>query len=621
MVKIKKSDEQELIAARKELAYQKDEREKRAEELTVANKELVFQNNEKEKRAEELTVANKELVFQNKEKEKRAAELVVANEELAFQNKEKEKRAAELVIADIELAFQIKQKEKREIANKELEALSYSAKLASQYSRSLIEASLDPLVTINTEGKITDTNEATVNITGIERGKLIGSDFFDYFTEVQKAREVYQDVFAKGSVADSPLTLRHRDGKLTDVLFNGSVYKDDKGNVLGVVIVARDVTEQKVLQRERAQTLSYAEGILGTMREPLLILNKHLRVKSANEAFYRMFSTAVKDTEGCLVYELKNRRWDTPQLREALEKILPQKSAFNDLEITFDFPVIGSNVMLLNGRRLIQSEKGEELILLAMQDITEQRVLQQRNDSFMSMASHELKTPVTTIKTLVQILQMQYVKSKDTTLVEYLATIGKQIEQLTKLVTDLLDVSKIKADKFKLEKKTFDFDALATEIVQSCQLLSPQHTITIQGKTKAHIRGDRDSISRVFINLITNAIKYSPDSNTIIVSLSQDEKDVCVGIKDFGVGIAGDLQEKIFERFFQVGNDRGQSFAGLGIGLYISAAIVAQHRGRIWVESSKDKSVRAGDARSPQGSTFLFQLPKQKPRRNVHENS
>ena len=98
---------------------------------------------------------------------------------------------------------------------------SVAQKQSSEYARSLIEASLDPLVTISTEGKITDMNEATVNITGIEREKLIGSDFFDYFTEPQKAREVYQEVFAKGSVADSPLTLRHKNGKLTDVLFNG----------------------------------------------------------------------------------------------------------------------------------------------------------------------------------------------------------------------------------------------------------------------------------------------------------------------------------------------------------------------------------------------------------------
>src|SRR5688572_17687922 len=90
----------------------------------------------------------------------------------------------------------------------------------SQYARSLIEASLDPLVTISATGKIVDVNEATVNVTGVSRESLMGTDFFDYFTEPQKAREVYQEVFAKGSIADSPLTLRHKHGKLTDVLFN-----------------------------------------------------------------------------------------------------------------------------------------------------------------------------------------------------------------------------------------------------------------------------------------------------------------------------------------------------------------------------------------------------------------
>jgi PAS domain S-box-containing protein len=249
----------ELVIANKELVYLNEEKEKRAAELGVANKELAFQNNEKEKRAAELAIANEELIFQNEEKEKRAAELGVANKELVFQNKEKEKRADELVKADLELDFQNKEKIKREIAKRKLEAFSYTVKLASQYSLSLIEASLDPLVTISTEGKITDMNEATVNITGLPREKLKGTDFFDYFTERQKAREVYQQVFAEGSVVASPLTLRHIGGKLTDVMFNGSVYKDDKDNVIGVVIVARDVTEQKRIATELLEAKNAAE--------------------------------------------------------------------------------------------------------------------------------------------------------------------------------------------------------------------------------------------------------------------------------------------------------------------------------------------------------------------------
>jgi PAS domain S-box-containing protein len=236
----------ELGIANKELVFQGKEKGKRAAELDIANIELAFQDLEKGKRAAELIIANKELVFQKKEKGKRAAELNIANIELAFQDLEKGKRATELIIANKELIFQNKEKEKRKIENKELEAFSNSVKLASQYSLSLIEASLDPLVTISIEGKITDMNEATVNITGITREKLTGTDFLDYFTEPQKAREVYQEVFSNGSVTDSPLTLRHKNGKLTDVLFNGSVYKDDRGNVIGIVIVARDVTEKKI---------------------------------------------------------------------------------------------------------------------------------------------------------------------------------------------------------------------------------------------------------------------------------------------------------------------------------------------------------------------------------------
>lgn len=154
----------------------------------------------------------------------------------------------------------------------------------SQYARSLIEASLDPLVTISIKGKITDMNEALANITGLSREKLTGTDFFDYFTEPQKAREVYLEVFAKGSVADSPLTLRHKKGKLTNVLFNGSVYKNNSGKVKGVVIVARDVTEQTRIATELTEAKVFAELAAGIAQES----------KSKAEIAQRIAEDAVK---------------------------------------------------------------------------------------------------------------------------------------------------------------------------------------------------------------------------------------------------------------------------------------------------------------------------------------
>jgi PAS domain S-box-containing protein len=152
----------------------------------------------------------------------------------------------------------------------------------SQYARSLIEASLDPLVTISTKGKITDMNEALANITGMTRKELTGSDFIDYFTEPQKAQDVYQEVFAKGSVADSPLTLHDRNGKQTNVLFNGSVYKDYKGKILGAVVVARDIAEQKwaIELRIANKELAFQNEEKEKRAAELIIANKKLAIQN-----------------------------------------------------------------------------------------------------------------------------------------------------------------------------------------------------------------------------------------------------------------------------------------------------------------------------------------------------
>jgi len=163
-------------------------------------------------------------------------------------------------------------------------------KQAAQYARSLIEASLDPLVTISPEGKITDVNEATVKVTGVPRDRLIGTDFSDYFTEPEKAREGYQQVFQQGFVTDYPLTIRHRDGKLVEVLYNASVYKDVRGNVLGVFAAARDVTESNRVTREYAETRNFLDNILESSTK-YSIIGKDLnhRILSWNEGARRNY--------------------------------------------------------------------------------------------------------------------------------------------------------------------------------------------------------------------------------------------------------------------------------------------------------------------------------------------
>ena len=172
-------------------------------------------------------------------------------------------------------------------------------KQASQYARSLIEASLDPLVTISADGKITDVNEATVEVTGVGREALIGTDFSDYFTEPEKARAGYREVFEKGFITDYPLTIRHRDGKLTEVLYNASVYRDVAGNVLGVFAAARDVTESRRVMREFAETKNFLDNILQSSTKYSIIgkdLNR--RILSWNEGAQRNYGYAAEDIIG-----------------------------------------------------------------------------------------------------------------------------------------------------------------------------------------------------------------------------------------------------------------------------------------------------------------------------------
>ncbi len=162
---------------------------------------------------------------------------------------------------------------------------------ASQYARSLIESSLDPLVTISADGKITDVNEATIKVTGIARGQLIGTDFSNYFTEPEKARDGYQQVFARGFVTDYPLTIRHRDGRLVDVLYNASVYKDTRGNVLGVFAAARDVTAQK-------QASQYARSLIEASLDPLVTISADGKITDVNEATIKVTGIAREQLIG-----------------------------------------------------------------------------------------------------------------------------------------------------------------------------------------------------------------------------------------------------------------------------------------------------------------------------------
>jgi signal transduction histidine kinase len=226
------------------------------------------------------------------------------------------------------------------------------------------------------------------------------------------------------------------------------------------------------------------------------------------------------------------------------------------------------------------------------------RELERRKDDFISMASHELKTPVTSIKVFNQILEKSARERSDPNSLKYLVKMREQIDRLTRIIGELLDVSRIQAGKLELNLEPVSLDLLCADICETLQASIPTHKIVYKGVHIGTVMLDKDRIGQVLINLINNATKYSPEGTEVIVNLTEDEDDATVCVTDFGMGIDPEYHSRIFERFYRVYDKDEKTFPGLGMGLYISSEIVKKHGGKIWVESSP------GD-----GSTFYFKVP------------
>ncbi len=375
-------------------------------------------------------------------------------------------------------------------------------------------------------------------------------------------------------------------------------YRTIDNRIDGAIITLIDINEIKLAQMSQEQSLMFVQGILRTMREPVVVLDKKFRVRSANAAFYATFKFSPEKIERTSFYDLGSKEWDKPQVHKILGKVLASKNSLN-FEFECNFPRISGVTMCVNARRLIDKKNpNEDSVLLVMEDITARKFMQEKNDTFMSMASHELRTPATTIKLLAEILQRHFMKSKDKMLVEYLGKIVTEVDHLAQISADLLDVSGIRAGKFVLHEEDFVLCTLVREIIENCQMLTKTHKILFRGERKTIVRGDRERIGRVFINLISNAIKYSPDADKIIVQLTHTKNSVTISVRDFGIGIAKKDQGKIFDHSFQIAQEKAQHSSGLGLGLYISGTIIQGHGGRIVVDSCEGE-----------GSTFSFTLP------------
>jgi signal transduction histidine kinase len=366
---------------------------------------------------------------------------------------------------------------------------------------------------------------------------------------------------------------------------------------------------------------NFAQNIVDTVREPLLILHADLCVHSANRAFYQVFRVSREETENCLIYELGNRQWDIPALRTLLEDIIPEHSVFNDFELEHTFPAIGRRVMLLNARKLRAGDH-TELLVLAIEDVTERRrahdievrfthrlqesyrrlqELEKMRDDLTNMMVHDLRTPLTSVIAGMQTLALIGDFNEIQQEMAHIAISSG--EMLLGMINELLDVKKMESGEMQLDYTALSPGDLVASAVSQVGYLAESNGLTLVQQIDPDLplfQGDADMLRRTLVNLLGNAIKFTPAGCTVTVTVHQDEdgRSLLFAVTDTGEGIPAEAFGRIFEKFGQVESRlRGRKLS-TGLGLTFCKLVVEAHGGSIQVDSEPDK-----------GSTFSFTIP------------
>ena len=454
----------------------------------------------------------------------------------------------------------------------------------------LVDNSVDLMSIFNKDGIPSYINDAGLELLGLESiEKLQNSEFLQ--------PEILTALIRDGSWAGKMMIRNYTSGEVFPV-FNNCIRIDDSvtGKPIAVGAVMRDLRPELSAK----QALADSEQLLGNITRAaptaLWMSNKKGEITYVNQTWVDWSGNTFEEN---LIYG-----WMSIIIPEDLKLVVErfQQAIQAKLQYEVEFRIDHADGTQHWCVALGQSQFNElgefSGYIGSCTDITEHKELQNQKDNFIGIASHELKTPVTSLKGYAQVLERVLKKKGHEAEADMMRKMDAQLNRLTSLIGDLLDVTKINSGKLQFNDRTFELQPMLSELVQDMQFTTEKHTLIENFKPTGKTYADKERIEQVIINLLTNAIKYSPDANKIIIHLEQVNEEIIVGIEDFGIGISVDEKARVFEQFYRVTGKMQHTFSGLGLGLYISAEIIKRVGGRIWVESKES-----------QGSCFYFSLP------------
>ena len=469
----------------------------------------------------------------------------------------------------------------------------------------IVNSSDDAIISKSLKGIITSWNPSATKLFGYSEDEAIGKHISliippDCLVE----EELIIENIRKGEKIDHFETVRiAKDGSEKSISLTVSPIMNSKGEVIGASKIIRDVAYRD--QHEEKQAI--LASIVSSSDDAIISKTLQGIITSWNKSATRLFGYTEEEAIGQHISIIipKDRMDEETRIIESIrkgEKIdhfetirVTKDGKFLNISLTIS-PLRNSRGKIIGASKIardislrLEAEKQRILYTKRLQELNKYK------DEFMVMASHELKTPLTVIMANLQVL-LEMMKDDDNVI--FIEKVLKQVDKLSELISNLLNVSKIEAGKLELNPTPFDLNELLVEQVANLQQTTNHHKIIFnKSEKKLVVNADREKIEQVIINIINNAIKYSRNPGDIIVSVAKIKGYIQVNIKDEGIGIPQKDITNIFLRFFRVSGS-ASSFSGSGVGLYISSEIIKSHKGKIWVESKVGK-----------GSVFHFSLP------------
>jgi two-component system CheB/CheR fusion protein len=511
----------------------------------------------------------------------------------------------------------------------------------SEYSESIINTVREPLIVLDKDLRVVTVSRSFYDVFKVKPEETVGQLIYDLGNkqwDIPKLRELLEDILPK-KVAFDNYEVEHVFSTIGRrvMLLNARQIERGTGKERIILLAIEDITERKeieaglektrkeleIIKKTADEVSEFAESVINTVREPLISLDQDLRVVTVSRSFYEFFKVKPEETVGQLIYDLGNKQWNIPKLRELLETVLPQKATFDNYEVEHDFATIGRRIMLLNARQIQRVWGKERIILLAIEDITERRKVEtglekaheELNDlatelkrtarvksEFLANMSHELRTPLNSINGFSEVLYDETFGPLNEKQKKYVTNVLTSGKHLLLLINQILDMAKVEAGKMKLELSRLPMKSLLHEIsLLVADLVSKKqlHMVLDIDENLPEIEADELKVKEILYNLLSNAVKFTPEGGTIGMRAKSDGHQIEIAVWDTGVGIAAENMEKIFEGFFRVDTPYSRVTEGTGLGLPLSRKFVELHGGTLSVES----------AGLDQGLSVKFTLP------------